>query len=340
MNKEELISRIEIILNKESNDLFNSKLTFGLKGSEVGLSYSHSDTLIDIFSNVQEDNYLKAIFVATLRKEISEKPENYYLHAPKDIYAGTVALAFYTLLKLGFVEEVLESLKNRTFSSGTILKFLPYLFNEKYTYFNINHLNELLKKINGMNIEGAYRSRIREEFNELKNNAKSIILKESYESLKKEIKGVNIEINIDKREVSTKVGYLGFDSKYISLLNELDVLINKEDSPAITSGMVGNLRSFMEDLFTDIAKKISSKENEEIPKEDRLGPMGNIRNYIKIKLELSDEENSFLNKFINILHAEGGHSFMANKEYFRLAKNIAIEIALFILSKYETKFVD
>lgn len=63
--------------------------------------------------------------------------------------------------------------------------------------------------------------------------------------------------------------------------------------------------------------------------------MGNIRAYLKNKFNLTDEENNFLNNFISILHGEGGHSFVSEKEYFRLARNIAIEISLFMLSKYE-----
>jgi len=66
--------------------------------------------------------------------------------------------------------------------------------------------------------------------------------------------------------------------------------------------------------------------------------MGRIRKYLKIKLELSDKDNSFINKYIDILHSKGGHSFVSNKNYFRLAKNIGIEIVLLILSKYKEKF--
>jgi hypothetical protein len=40
-----------------------------------------------------------------------------------------------------------------------------------------------------------------------------------------------------------------------------------------------------------------------------------------------------MNKYVDILHSEGGHSFTSNVEYFRLAKNIGIEISLFLLSK-------
>ena len=45
-----------------------------------------------------------------------------------------------------------------------------------------------------------------------------------------------------------------------------------------------------------------------------------------------------INQFINILHNEGGHDFISEKEYFRLARNIAVEIDLLLLSKYERLF--
>jgi len=75
--------------------------------------------------------------------------------------------------------------------------------------------------------------------------------------------------------------------------------------------------------------------NEDIPDDAKLGHMGRIRKYLKIKLELSDADNQLINKYIEILHSEGGHSFTANIEYFRLARNIGIEIVLLLLKKYE-----
>ncbi len=99
--------------------------------------------------------------------------------------------------------------------------------------------------------------------------------------------------------------------------------------------MIGNLRIFLQDILKDIAHRIAIEDNEEIPKIKGSGEMGNIRVYLKNKLQLSDNDNTFINAFVNILHEEGGHSFTANKEYFRLARNIAIEISLLILSKYE-----
>ena len=60
-----------------------------------------------------------------------------------------------------------------------------------------------------------------------------------------------------------------------------------------------------------------------------------VRAYLKHKFGLSDNENKFINSFIDILHVGGGYDFVSEKEYFRLARNIAIELSLFLLSKYE-----
>jgi hypothetical protein len=152
-----------------------------------------------------------------------------------------------------------------------------------------------------------------------------------YEEVKKSILNVNIEINRDKEKLISIFSNNGFDQKYEKLLKEIDDYINT-NSTIVTSGMIGNMRSFMEDLLTDLARKIAANNNEQIPEEEK-SHMGNIRKYLKSKLELSDNDNHLINKYIDVLHSEGGHSFMANVEYFRLAKNIGIEIGLFLLSK-------
>ena len=153
-----------------------------------------------------------------------------------------------------------------------------------------------------------------------------------YEEIKESILNVNIEINRDKEKLITIFSNNGFDQKYKKLLNEIDEYINT-NSAIVTSGMIGNMRSFMEDLVTDLARKIAANNNEQIPENKDMGHMGNIRNYLRSKLELSNNDNQLINKYIEILHSEGGHSFMANIEYFRLAKNIGIEIGLFLLSR-------
>jgi len=80
------------------------------------------------------------------------------------------------------------------------------------------------------------------------------IVNHGYEQIKKELEGTNIEINRDKKAVIDRINYLMFDKKYQVFLDELDNYLNTSSS-IVSSGMVGNMRSFMEDILTDLAKK-------------------------------------------------------------------------------------
>ena len=149
-----------------------------------------------------------------------------------------------------------------------------------------------------------------------------------------------IAYTLDKAYISRLTSDYGvwyFDEKYNVFLNELDNYL-LSSSTAISSGMIGSFRSFMEDLLTDMANKIAESKNEEIPQIKDCKKMGNIRNYLQNKLELSSADNNLINKYIDVLHSEGGHSFTSNKEYFRLARNIGIEIVLLLLTKYDNLF--
>jgi hypothetical protein len=58
----------------------------------------------------------------------------------------------------------------------------------------------------------------------------------------------NIEINQDKKTVSEKISYLGFDEKYNTLLVEIDDFLNDDTHKIIPSAMISCLRTFMGDL--------------------------------------------------------------------------------------------
>ena len=94
----------------------------------------------------------------------------------------------------------------------------------------------------------------------------------------------------------------------------------------------------MNEFIIDLAERISTIEKEEIPTDPTMQKIGNARHYIKKKLFLSVEDHAFSNSFRKVLHSEGGHAFTSNKYYFRLTRNIGIEIALLLISKFEDKY--
>jgi hypothetical protein len=163
------------------------------------------------------------------------------------------------------------------------------------------------------------------------------IVDSKFDLLVSKIRKNNFEINQDRSSVREKIGQFGLDKKYSVLLDDIDQFINST-SNIVNAGMFNNLRTFIGDLSKDIAERIAEKECTIIPTVEGKGEMGSARDFLKDKLELSDKDNKFITSFVDILHSEGGHSFISEKEYFRLAKNIAIEIALFVLTKYEKKY--
>jgi hypothetical protein len=191
-------------------------------------------------------------------------------------------------------------------------------------YFTIEQLTKLNSKINDWNPDNPT----------VKNLLIERIRSSRLKKFDQKIKFRNVEINQDKKTVSEKMALLGFDKKFNTLLAAIDDFLNDETHKSINSGMINNLRAFMCDLFIDIAQKVSQAKNEEIPRM-RDSEIGNARDYLKQNLKLTDYDDKFIDSFVKILHQEGGHSFLSEKEYFRLARNIAIEISLFVLSKYE-----
>ena len=319
MDIEELRSYIDIIFAKEKI-IYEHAWVFRHEKDIMNcvLSYPTSDTLVDLFSTIQNKEELKLKFLQELEYSVRESDELWS--------RGVDALCFHTLIRLGFVDRALNAFKDRKKSSDILITLIYDLLEHNLNYFDIKQLDEILNKLRTIKITTLSEP--------TKNSLILRIINDRYELFKKIIRGVNVEINLDKKTVSEKIGYLGLDEKYKKLLDEIDDFINTDTSEFVNAGMISNMRVFLEDLFKDIAKRIAETKKEKIPKVKDRSEMGNIRHYLKDKLELSGKDDKFITAFVEILHSEGGHSFTSEKEYFRLARNIAIEIALLVLSKY------
>ena len=294
--EDELEYQIGVILDKELDDLKHWEHTWNLqeeKGKKF-IRYPNSDTLIDIYSNFQNQSEQKINFVKYLCEKIEESVENIdekqestFLHYYQ--YISKSSICFYTLIRLGFIKEAIDSYKNSLRHSGSLTLLIEDIIKEDFSYFDKKDLDELLTRLKESKLEGSAE--------ENRGLTISEIIRCRYEILKKEIRGINLEINQDKKSLNEKISYLEFDDKYNELLKEIDKFINVETSNIVNAGMISNLRSFLEDLFTDIAKRISKIKSEQIPKIENCSEMRNVRNYLKQQLELSDNDNKFINSF-------------------------------------------
>jgi len=349
MEKEKLLDYMNIIFSNENNILSSFKNTWNFykQDNVMKIKYDHSSTLVDIYSNIQSDTesiqtFLEAIEyqIRTVHDKFVTKEEpgslGFYPSTRKIAHVtSSIPLCFYTLIQIGKKEMAFYLLEEKLNIENSLHLALFLVNSYKYdiNFFNISEARKFIELFsNHLTNENG------EEI-ELIKNLIALISEKAFLQITSEIKGVNIEINRDKESVKNFLVEFGFTDNYILLINEIDKYTLSNDK-LLSSGMIGNLRSFMEGFIKDLSRKIASKCKEEIPINKELGEMGNIRKYLMIKLELTEKDNSFINKYIDILHAEGGHSFVSNSEYFRLSKNIGIEIVLLLLFKYKKLITD
>ena len=79
MDKQNLEMSIQIVIDKELFELKSGVRTWELKteNGKQGIVYPHSDTLIDIFSNIQDKKELKDMFVYILNRDVMISNEIY-----------------------------------------------------------------------------------------------------------------------------------------------------------------------------------------------------------------------------------------------------------------------
>jgi len=341
MDQVEIEQSIKIVLNKEHSDLASGINTLKIASNENPsiISYDHFNTLAEIYELCKKDKSAASLFKQTLVNDLVFAKETIHKIGDVQYYASSAGLSFYTLWQLGLYDYAIIGLANRIEQIGSfslvnsVYRVLDsFLFTDQF-YGPTHQIGKLSDTIRDQNVTLApnstkqFHSRILRKLSAL-----------AYSQLKRELKGVNLEINKDKQVLNEKIRELRFDDKYINFLEETDRLLH-EKSEVVSSAMIGSLRSFMEELLTAFSERICQLSNETLPDYGTdIKKMGRVRKYLKEKLELSDTDHKFIDSFIDILHKEGGHSFTSKPEYFRLTRNIAIELALLLTSKFETKY--
>lgn len=292
-------------------------------------------TLKKLYNEIESNQTSRSIFI----KIINEKLIDEQCTAVELMHSESSSLGFYFLMKIGKIDEATRALvelfkkchksNHRPLRQGLLSNIYIFMAMEP-DYFNDDVTLCLLKELNeSCGYYGAGSSEFKKRFNSHVNNLK-------YTNLKNELKGINEELNIDKEKVIDIITKYNFPPLMEDFLLQIDKIPESSEWDAINSGMIGNLRSFYEELIRNIAESIKEKIGDEFPNDSDKGEIGNKRTYIKQHFELTDGDNKLINSFISILHKEGGHSFMSEKKYFRLTKNIGIEIAYFLMSKLDT----
>jgi hypothetical protein len=334
MDEQSLISRINIIYENELLDLQENRYTIHMDSQGLP-HYKAYESMLKLYSIIEYDTRLREAYIKYLDDDLLKSVEK-DINILKLKFASTSRLSFFLLIKLDRIEDALETLDGRAMLKDGFLLIITEIgmFLKHFGFrFTIDQLVTLEKVINNHpNRADIASNGIIEK---IKDQAISIIKKLQYEQVDEELNGVNLEINSDKERVTHWFDKFGFKSELGGFLNNLDRFLNSSDQN-IASGMISNFRVFMEDFVEALAKRIAG--NEKIPRNKDETPVGSYRRYLQQKLELTDDDNGLIKAFVKILHEEGGHSMVSEKEHLRLTRNIGIEIVLFLLTRYKEKF--
>lgn len=337
MTPEELKEDIHIVFEKELNDILNYWNQYVLSHkegkNEAKFEYNNSDVLINIFSNIQNNEDLKQLFIDEIFDVVDIYSSDYLIN---DLYISVLSplpLWFYTFLQLWYIDFAIDLYSNKT-SPISIIPILSDVLQLNQDYFTNHQLWQILKILSNIRYNSGNHKWHHDNTSRKQRDLTTFIINKRYNNVQQKIKWVNLEINNDRKEVSSIIRYLDFDDRYNILLTDIDWYINSKASDATSAAMIWNLRSFLSDLILDLAKRVSKDVNEDIPHIENHWEIWDARLYLKDKFELHDNDDRLINSLVNVLHEQWWHSFISSKKYFRLTRNMVIEIVLFLLSKY------
>jgi len=352
MDKNELKKRIDIILNDERAKVkrgdyekhYRWKPTEGGRTyaidpyfyyekspkelpdiEKIELKYPNLDLLIRLYESIRYSPELTKYFLEYLSNYICANDDATYLAIETLIKIGELdriidRIHYYNILtKILAIVHVLEEL----------LYFEHYLFSEEQLEkleANINTILEMIE-IEQMLI-GSEDEEIKKRVEEYCRRILERINVIRYSALKKALKeGTNFQIEADKNKIKEKISYFGFDPVLAASLDKMEEMYWNFSTDEFDNSMaMGQLREFIAKLVENICQKINEKTGEPYPTTGDT-EIANLRKYMKEHLQL-DEEHQLMNKLIGMINHRGSHNLVSEKEYFRVTKNIGIELSM------------
>ncbi len=149
------------------------------------------------------------------------------------------------------------------------------------------------------------------------------------------LEGINTEVNQDQNQVQNLIKSFAFDANLDQILNKINEKLYTARDEFDFKGCIDLIRSFLNELCVSIAKAVGEKslKKPKVP----ISKMGNAIDYLRsndIKY-FDEQENDLVTTFNSFLSYKGVHSLKSSKEYARIAKNMAVEIGLFLLERLE-----
>lgn len=249
-----------------------------------------------------------------------------------------VALA--ALIKIDRLDLALQSfdkrLLSRMGSHGFVWEFLMDYIRYEYPTISDDKLKLFKSFFDGSTSRAKHQSYIDKRMNFVH----SQLIECQLRRIRSKYMDLNSEINQDKIKVIQLIDFLGLGQNLIENIYNIDQVLQKPDCDSLAvKGAITSLRQALFDLSVKLAEKISFKTRIPLPKpQQNQTKIGVCRYYLKDHLEVTDREDKFINSFVDLLHGEVHSTTLSPREYLRLTRNIWVEIAVLLLSKYNNKF--
>lgn len=137
----------------------------------------------------------------------------------------------------------------------------------------------------------------------------------------------NPELNVDEKKVIEAIELIGFPLDLVESLKHIDELVQNANTPMKYRDTMSAIRVFTERLYEKIAKelhkgtKVDGKDSSKAAK------------LFREKKLISEDVASLMVSMRHFLSNDGVHRLKSRKEDSRIAKNITIELSLYLLTR-------
>lgn len=145
--------------------------------------------------------------------------------------------------------------------------------------------------------------------------------------------GINYEINQDQKELQNIITEFGFNKKMNETLLKINEKLYDAKDPFDFKNCIDLIRALLNELCISIGLEIQEKKK--IQPTLAIDSMGRGRQYFRDNRVnfLSQEEDDFIGKYNAFISDTGIHVLQSEREYARIAKNLVIELGLFLVEK-------
>jgi len=284
------------------------------------MAFAHQDFIFVFFIKIKELD--KALNMITNYITVSAS-KNDIFQALSEILA--VEPNTFDNIKLNQILSILENFQRYTKGLQNYLSNSHLISGEKrIPMYDV-------KMISSYKASDPYRVK---ECEHLLSSIKDKIYKIKEERLSSFLKeGINYEINQDQKELQNIITEFGFNKKLNETLLKINEKLYEAKDPFDFKNCIDLTRALLNELCISIGLEIQAKKK--IQPSLAIDSMGRARQYFRDNRVnfLSQGEDDFIGKYNEFISDTGVHVLQSEREYARIAKNLVIELGLFLAEK-------